>query len=128
MAIDEKSIHQYADEAYIETYESTFVTAGTRGSAVNLDGKAPIRLIMPSTWINTQSTLLHVQLSTGGSTYTELWSAGTAYTVSVAKSKAVRLDPDQFGGVTYLRLISTLARGTAATQHAGVVTIVARRI
>ena len=128
MAIEEKSVHQRATDSYIKAFTTVFATGGTRGTPVDLDGRTPVRIHMPSTWINTQSTLLHIQLSTGGTTYQDMWSANTAYTVAVAKSKAVVLDTSKFWGVNYIRLHSTLARGTAATQHYGVVTIIARVI
>lgn len=126
MAIDEKSIHQAQDAQFIKFYEATFAAGATRATPVNLDGRAPVLLYMPAAYSQTQGLTLRVQLSTGGTTYSPLWNAGTAYTVAVQRSQAVRVDPEVFWGVNYIRLHSTEPRGTASTQHASTVTIVAR--
>jgi hypothetical protein len=128
MAIEEKSVHQQAGDQYVKAYEATFAAGTTRATAVNLDGRAPIRIIMDSAYSKTAGPTLRVQLSTNGTTFSPLWVNGTAYTVAVKPSQSVRIDPTLFWGVQHIRLLSTLARGTASTQHASVVTIIARLI
>ena len=127
MPVDrDKSLHQMADDQYIRYSTTSFATGGTRSGGVTLDGRAPIGLIMPSSWINTQSTLLRIQVSTGGTTYFPMWAQNTAYTVGVRKSQYVQVDPNDFHGVEWIRLHSTMTRGTAATQHHADVTIISR--
>jgi len=123
-----KSVHQMADDQYIDVYSAAIVKTGTQCAAVNLDGRSPVRLLMPAGWATT-AAILHVDMSDDGVTYRELWSAGTAYTVAVKASQAVRVDPQMFGGVNYIRLLGTQVRGTAVAQSTqGIVGIVARLI
>ena len=123
-----KSVHQAADDQYIDVYSSAIVKDGTQCAAVNLDGRSPVRLLMSAGWATT-AALVHFDMSDDGVTYRELWSAGTAYTVAVKASQAVRVDPEVFWGVNYIRLLGTQAKGTAAAQTTqGVVGIVARLI
>jgi hypothetical protein len=123
-----KTVHQAADAQFIKVYDSAYVATATQGTAVDLEGRAPLRLLMPAGWAST-SVIVHVDISDDGTTYRELWSAGTAYTVAVKKSQAVRVDPNIFGGCRYVRLVGTTARGTAFAQGTqGVVGIVARLI
>ena len=125
---DFKSAHQMADDQYIDVYSSAIVKTGTQCTAVNLDGRSPIRLLMPAGWATT-AALVHFDMSDDGVTYRELWSAGTAYTVAVKASQAVRVDPEVFWGTNYIRLLGTQAKGTAVAQNTqGVVGIVARLI
>jgi hypothetical protein len=123
-----KSVHQAADDQYAAIYTGAIVATGTRTGALFLNGRAPIRLIMPALWAATAAQV-RVQLSEDGVSYLPLWAAGTAYTVAVQKSQAVRIDPETFGGVAYIRLVGTTAKGTAAAQSTAVtVGIVARLI
>lgn len=125
---DFKTVHQAADAQFLKVYDSAYVATGTQSAAVDLEGRSPIRLLMPTGW-ETTSTIVHIDVSDDGTNYYELWSAGTAYTVAVKKSVAVRVDPAVFWGCQYIRLIGTTARGTAFAQGTqGVVGIVARLI
>lgn len=123
-----KAIHQAADDQYADVYTATIVKNGTRSDGVFLDGRAPVRLIPSAGWSST-AAIVHVELSEDGETYVPLWSVSTAYTVPVVKSQASRVDPEQFWGVAYIRLIGTQARGTAVAQSTGsTISIVARLI
>ena len=123
-----KTQHQAADSQYIDIYDSAYIATGTQCAAVDLDGRSPIRLLMPTGW-ETTSVIVHIDVSDDGVTYHELWSAGTAYTVAVKKSVAVRVDPEVFWGCRWVRLVGTTARGTAEAQAThGTVGIVARLI
>ena len=123
-----KSVHQAADDRYIDVYASAYVATGTQCAAVDLDGRAPVRLLMPAGWAGT-APVVRVDVSDDGTTYRELWSAGTAYTVAVKASQAVRVDPETFWGCRWIRLVGTSAKGTAVAQTTqGSVGIVARLI
>ena len=123
-----KSTHQAADDQYADIYTGAIAKNGTRTGAIALDGRAPIRLLIPSGWAGT-AAIVHVDVSDDGATYYPLWAAGTAYTVNVAAGKASVVDPTKFYGVGYVRLVGTQARGTAAAQSTAVsVGVVARLI
>jgi len=123
-----KSVHQAADDQYAAIYTGAIVATGTRTGALFLDGRAPIRLLVPSGWAGT-AAIVHVDVSDDGAAYYPLWAAGTAYTVNVAAGKASVVDPTKFYGVGHIRLVGTTARGTAAAQSTAVtVGVVARLI
>lgn len=111
-----RSRQQAADDLYIRIKTATILAGGTQSDAVVLDGLSPIRLMFPAGWKST-SPIVHVKVSEDGSTYYPLWTASnTAYTVPAVKSRAYQLSPDDFQGVTYIKLAGTQARGTAVTQ------------
>ena len=112
-----KSTHQAADDQYAAIYTGAIVATGTRTGALFLDGRAPIRLLVPSGWAGT-AAIVHVAVSDDGATYYPLWAAGTAYTVNVSAGKASVVDPTKFYGVSHIRLVGTTARGTASAQSA----------
>ena len=110
-----KSVHEAANDRYADVYTATIAKNGTQSNAVFLDGRAPIRLIMPAGFKST-SAVVRFRTSEDGVTYAPLWSAGTAYAVAAQKSQAVSVDPTAFWGVGYIKLSGTQARGTAVTQ------------
>lgn len=112
--INEATNEQYCSFVGVKT--ATIVKGGTRSDAVLLDGLSPVRLCFPAGW-RTTSAIVKVSVSENGSTYYPLWKAtGTAYTIPAVKSRAYQLSPDDFRGVTYIKLSSTTAKGTAVTQ------------
>ena len=112
----------------ITVFSASIAKDGTRTGAIALDGRAPIRLLIPSTWAGT-AAIVHVDVSDDGVAYYPLWSASTAYTVSVLAGKASVVDPTTIYGAGYIRLVGTQARGTAAAQSTAVtVGVVARLI
>ncbi|MCK9357092.1 MAG: hypothetical protein M0R22_08140 [Dehalococcoidia bacterium] len=123
-----KTVHQAADAQFLKIYDSAYIATATQGTAVDLEGRSPIRLLMPAGW-ETTAAIVHIDVSDDGTNYYELWSAGTAYTVAVKKSVAVRVDPEVFWGCQWIRLVGTRARGTAEAQATqGTIGIVARLI
>jgi len=126
--IKNKAIHEFGDEHYIDVFGLAFAAGATRSGAANLDGRAPVMIYVPAQYSATQGLTLRIQVSTGGTTYYPLWNAGTAVTVAVAPSQAVRIDPTLMWGMHRIRLHSTEPRGTASTQHACTISLIARLI
>ncbi len=60
---------------------------------------------------------MRVLVSEDGTTYRRLYDRyGTAYSITMASSRAVQVEPTDFAGVNYIRLSSCTAAGTAVTQ------------
>ncbi len=127
-AADRKTPYQIVNDRYASVDDMAFAATGTQGAAVHLDGRAPIRLLIPSDWSST-AAIVHFDVSETGTSYVPLWVGGTAHTVAVQADQAVRLDPHNFWGVGYVKLIGTQARGTAVAQTtACTVSVVSRLI
>lgn len=110
-----KSGFEETNDRYAAVQTVNLIATGTQSTTANLDGKSPIRLLVGAGWSST-ATIVHIDISDDGTTYYPLWASGTAYTVAVQESQAVSVDPTKFWGVGYIRLIGTLARGTAEAQ------------
>jgi len=115
MTLDFKTQHEAADDQYATVKTVSIIATGTQSTVAHLDGKAPIRLLMPADWSST-AVVVHVDVSEDGTTFLPLWDSGTAYTVAVQASQAVAVDPAKFWGVGYIRLLGTTAKGTAVAQ------------
>ena len=108
-------------------YTLPFAAASTRGQ-ISIGGLSPVRLLPGTGWSST-AAIVHIEVSEDGTTYYPLWVDGTAYTVAAVAGRASPVDPTKFYGVHSIRLIGTLARGTASAQStACTVGIVARNI
>ena len=118
-----------ADAVFIGTAGSAFAALATRGGVVNLDGKVPVRLLVPAKWATT-AVRVRVRLSQDGTTYYPLYDdIGAEKAIVVSTGRAVALDPAVFCGVTYLQLRGTQATGTAAAQSTACrVTVIARLV
>ena len=118
-----------ADAVFIGTAGSAFAALATRGGIVNLDGKVPVRLLIPGTWAST-AVRVRVRVSEDGTTYYPLYDdTGNQKSIVVSTGRAVALDPVEFAGVTYLQLRGTQATGTAAAQSAACrITVIARLV
>jgi len=107
--------HEAADAQFASVTTVDIVATGTQSSTTYLNGRAPIRLLIPSGWSST-AAIVHFDVCDSGDDYYPLWADGTAYTVAVEADQAVAVDPTKFWGVGYVRLIGTQARGTAVAQ------------
>ena len=104
------------NELYPTTITASIAATGTQSGAAELDGKCPIRLLIPSGWRSTAAAV-RVLLSDDGTTYRRLYDRyGTVYSVTVAADQAVQLDPADMASVSYIKLSSCTAQGTAVTQ------------
>lgn len=129
MTISDISPHTNVQLQQPASYTLSIAATATRG-ACSIGNRAPIRLLIPSTWATT-AAIVHVETSEDGTTYYPLWDSAnnTAYTVVTNTGKASIVDPTKFHGVAYIRLIGTQARGTAFAQATAVtVSVVAMKI
>ena len=82
----------------------TIESSGTTSSARDLNGLGNlVALVTPSALTGTSFTF---QASTDGSTYNAVYNEGTQYSVTVAASRYVALDPSVFAGAQYVKVVS----------------------
>ena len=82
----------------------TIESSGTTSSARDLNGLGNlVALVTPSTLTGTSFTF---QASVDGSTYNNVYNEGTQYSVTVAASRYVALDPAVFAGAQYVKVVS----------------------
>lgn len=82
---------------------ATILNGGTVSDAVYVGDKQPVSLQLPSALTGTAITF---QGSWDGVTYLAINTAGSAYSVTVAASKLVELDPAKFAGCRFVKLVS----------------------
>lgn len=87
---------------------ATIANGQTTSDAVNCGDKPPVMLRMPAAFTGTSLTF---QGSQDGVTFQEIDAGGSAYSVTVAASKDIALDPLKFGGARFIKLVSGSAEG-----------------
>ncbi len=116
---DYRSVHDAANDQYVQVKTATIARNGTRSNAVMIDGLAPVRIAYDGNWMAT-APIVHVRVSETSTGLLPLWKASTstAYTVPAVKSRAYQLASGDFAGVNYIRLLAAKARGTAVSASA----------
>lgn len=92
----------------------TITVGGPTSAALDCEGYTPCGVILPSTFDGTALTFSVA--TTSGGTYYSLCSGGAAYSITVAASQYVALDPSIFAGVRFLKF-------TSGTNQAGTDTV-----
>jgi len=88
----------------IKTATIAVATSATDSAAVDLDGMHLFAIETPATLTGTSLTF---KVSADNSTFTGLYDdTGTQYSVTVAASRVIYLDPSKFAAFQYLKLIS----------------------
>jgi len=84
------------------TDKVTFAS-GTTSTGIQLQGTMPLAIVTPTGLASTSVTF---QSSLDGSSYFDLYNGSTAYSLTVAASRYIALNPDVFEGVRYIRIIA----------------------
>ena len=91
----------------------TIANGATQSDSIDLDGLCLVGVFVPSGF---DGTTLTFQTSLDDSTYVDVQDgAGNAYSVTVAASKYVPVDPTKMVGVRYLKITSGTTQSPAAT-------------
>lgn len=99
--------------AVVEYLSATIANGQTVSGVVDLKKRSPVGLLLPSALTGTAITF---QMSdTLDGTYVAIHSGGAALSVTVGTSRYVVLDPANFRGVRFLKLVSGSAEGAART-------------
>lgn len=85
------------------TDKVTIASSGSTSTALTLQGTIPLAMQMPSAFTGTAITF---QCSSDGSAYYDLYNGSTLYSVTVAASRYIALNPDVFEAVRFIRLVS----------------------
>lgn len=107
-------LHGY--QGYFQVAVPVAIPSGSPTSAaVTLNGYEPVGIYMPSSF--TGATISFTACDTVGGTYETLKSttSGTTLTYTVTQSTYVALDPKDFYGVNFLKIISASSEAGART-------------
>lgn len=113
--------------ARFRTIDVTIANAGTISAAVSVGDLTPVAIIMPATW--TSAVLTFSMCPTSGGTFNDLYDgvgAGAEYTLTVAASRRVAIDPQMFLGVGFLKVRSGTGGSTVAQGGARTLSLVCR--
>lgn len=84
------------------TDKVTFAS-GTTSTALQLQGGIPLAIVTPAGLASTSFTF---QSSLDGNSYFDLYNGSSSYSLTVAASRYIALNPDVFEGVRYIRIIA----------------------
>jgi hypothetical protein len=104
-----------------ETFTVTIAESGTVSTAADLVGARLVAIITPGTLTGTAMTF---QGSVDNSTFVAVHNdLGAAISATVAASRYIVLDPADFAGIRYIKVVSGSAEAAART-----ITLVARPV
>ena len=96
-----------------ETVDVTIANGATVSSAATLYGSRLVGIITPSALTGVAFTF---QASADGSTFTAVYDTnGAAISATVSTDQWVVLDPADFAGIPYLKVVSGAAEGAGRT-------------
>ena len=91
---------------------ATIANAGTATPTITLEaGRSPLAVEIPSAFTGT--TLTFKSSATAAGTPVPVYYESTLYSVTVAASRHVALNPNAFAGVKYLQIVSGSAEAAA---------------
>lgn len=94
----------------------TITTGGTTSTALDLRGKVACGLYMPGTFDG--ATVSYTVATVSGGSYQELQDgAGNKVTTTVSAGKYVRLDPNVFAGIQFIKVVSASSETTGGTDR-----------
>jgi hypothetical protein len=79
------------------------ISSGTTSTAFPLQGTIPLAIVTPA---GLASTSITFQCSLDGSSFYDLYNGSSAYSLTVAASRYISLNPDVFEGVRYVRIVT----------------------
>jgi len=82
------------------------ISTGTTSTAFTLQGTIPLAIVTPA---GLASTSLTFQCSLDGSSFYDLYNGSSAYSLTVAASRYISLNPDVFEGIRYIRIVTGLS-------------------
>lgn len=103
-------------QGYFQPAVTTTITAsGATSAAIPLKGFVPVGIYLPATFTGT--TLTFTACDTAAGTYLVLknTTSGTSLSYTVAQGTYVALDPKDFAGVNFLKLVSGSTEGSTRT-------------
>lgn len=98
---------------------ATIASGQTKSSVINLNGFTPVGVLLPATFTGTALTF---EASIDGTNFFPLraGTGGSALSYTVAQGTYAALDPKDFYGVQYLKLVSGSTEGAARTLNLAV--------
>lgn len=93
----------------------TIASSGTTSTAISMTrNRVPLAVLTPAALTGTTFTF---QASVDGTNFYDLYNGSSAYSVTVASSRYIALNPDVFQGVFYIRIVSGSAEGASRTIY-----------
>jgi len=97
----------------LTTNDVSIASGQTASGALDLQGLALTAIQMPSAFTGTSITF---QGSFDGATYQDIYNtANTQYSITVAASRTYAINPSDFAGFRYIKIVSGSSEGAART-------------
>lgn len=90
---------------------ATIASGGTTSGAIEVPNGQPVGLFLPSALTGTAMTFTAASSENGSFIAVQAVDGASVYSVTVAASKYVPLDPRVFAGLQYIKLVSGSAEG-----------------
>lgn len=95
---------RYSPPIVADTVTATIASSDTVSGEVNVYGTTLCGLHLPASFTGTALTF-QAAVASGG-TYQEVYKDGAALSVTVAQAKYIALNPADFAGIQYLKIVS----------------------
>jgi hypothetical protein len=103
------------NQGYFRPSVSAVISAsGTKTAAISCGGMALVGIVLPAAFTGT--TLTFEVCDTLAGTYTPLYdSSNSLVSMTVAQGRAYAVDPKNFQGINFLKIVSGSTEGSART-------------
>lgn len=92
---------------------TTIANAGTTSAAISTKGLSLVGIQFPTTFTGT--TVTFTMSDTVDGTYVPVYNASGAVSVTIAQARYYALDPKDFQGILFLKIVSGSSEGGART-------------
>lgn len=94
---------------------ATIAASAATTGAITLKGFVPVGIYLPGTFTGTSLTFTACDTSGGTYLVVKSTTSGTSLSYTVAQNTYVALDPKDFAGINYLKIVSGSTEGSART-------------
>lgn len=99
---------------FVPSVPAVIASSGTKSGALALQGMALVGMIFPAAFTGTAVTF-EVSDALAG-TYTPLYDAANSLvSMTIAQGRAYAVDPANFQGINFLKIVSNATEGSART-------------
>lgn len=93
----------------------TIASAGSTSTSITMQGgRVPLAILTPASLTGTAFTF---ECSVDGTNFYDLYNGATEYSVTVAASRYIALNPDVFQAVRYVRIVSGSSEAASRTIY-----------
>jgi len=98
---------------FLPSKNAVIAASGTKSAAIPLNGFVPVGIYFPATFTGTAVTFEACDTEDG--TYRPVYNSAGAVSYTIAQARFYALDPKDFAGINFLKIVSGATEGAERT-------------